>query len=166
MDQVCAVVDTQGFWLHSVYLPAEICGSSPTSHVRLRVKPYKKFEKIQVKDQHTAMFLERNHHGLSFDTDEGYYLHDAMERIRAWCLWQQTPSRKLIGVKSDVASDLLTDMGIEVINLTRYGATWKNLYKDMVKMRPCNYHQDIGKLIHCSNTITKALRLWLVRKNT
>lgn len=164
VDDVCAVIDTQGFRISEEYFPGEICGVSSKSDIHLRVKPYKKLSKLRFNNRHRVLYSENNVHGLTYDTDKGFYLNEAIKILKAWCRLQQTPTKKSFGVRSDRTYNFLEDNGLNAVDLRPHGAIMKNLEKYLRELNFCKWHHENGKYIYCSYALSKAVSFWLAQR--
>lgn len=167
MEAICAVIDVQGFLIGAKFFPAEVCLVSEFDMTNIRVNPGIPWKEISLKDRRDILWIERYHHGIPYDAPaSAYTLDEAIGVVKTFYSMTTSKEKNLIGCKSKVALDFITECGIPGINLTSEGATWKKLASKLKGREPCHFHREAthNKQLKCSMVGTLVLWNWVKEK--
>ncbi|GBN91246.1 hypothetical protein AVEN_243958-1 [Araneus ventricosus] len=165
MDQVCCVIDFDGFRVSGQFLVREFgyigINSSTGSSVRFDLRPYE--EDISRSEWKTIDYVTKHITGLPFhpmENEETAPLRLLKCKVIAVHDLYRTDDKNVVAYKGgNVEKDLLQQLNIPYLNLEDYGCPKFDILKNQQTYENCGYHIRDK---HCPLAEVTAFRNWML----
>jgi hypothetical protein len=172
MENICAVVDAQGFFISNKFYPREVAIVSDSISFCQEFNPKLKWDLLD-NDQHIlAKYCYDHIHGFKLNVKESKksIIQDSENYIKHLSKFYKiiaTESKQFYGIKNDLYDDLII-AGIPVINLSDKQYDFPSIYTLEGKYNNsywmCAYHDNVHDGLRCS--LRKCYNIWKHLKET
>ncbi|GBL85504.1 hypothetical protein AVEN_34668-1 [Araneus ventricosus] len=165
MDEVCCIIDFDGFQVADQFLVREFgyidINSSTGNSIRFDLRPYEK--DITPTEWRRIAYVTKQITGLPFhpkENEETAPLRLLKCKVIAVHNLYRTGDKTVVAYKGgNVEKDLLQRLSIPYLNLEDYGCPKFDILKNQQTYENCGYHI---KAKHCSQAEVTAFRNWML----
>ena len=166
MDQVCAIIDAQGYTINGQFHPREVAVVSHKMLMCVLCDNENKFKDLSVKEMKSAQIVYSKT-GLPFESSTDKWRkfekntsserkYDGMDVILMMYQWVHTEDKPLVGIKNPQMRPILEMWDIPYLDMPeKEEPMYEQLYRKHLS-RQCEYHCKENS--RCA--LTKALGLW------
>ena len=150
MDQICGIVDVQGFQFKDRFVPREVAIISDSISQCQELNPQMNWRELSEDDQAVVLYSTQSKHGLHycpFNPQEHCFLYSSKEIGKILSIWYSmvsTLDKPFLGYKNQQIGKILKQLEIPSVNLDSPEYNWPN-YDEIQKQYGdtylCAYHK-------------------------